>query len=125
MDVATRVDLPKLSPLRGRISPVFHGSFITVEDMLATLRHYLQLDAKTERALRPFLEQLRGRPAFFFDNFMVSLWSLLMKQPPHVASGTGALNAGDAAPIVSPPAHAATAMGPPALRDVLLEAAAA
>jgi hypothetical protein len=52
---------------------VLHASYITVDDMVATLRHFLPPDEAAVAELRPQLKTLRGRPSFFFDGFLTSL----------------------------------------------------
>lgn len=83
MDLITRVDVSDISPLRGRVTSVYHASYIKVDDMLRTLRHFLRVDAATEADLKPLLEQLRGRPIFFFSDFLPAMWSQMMVKSPH------------------------------------------
>lgn len=100
MDLVTRVDLPDISPLRGRVTSVFHASYITVDDMLETLRHYLAIDLDLEAALRPLLAPLVGRPIFFFTDFMTSLWGQLQAARPSTAEALRATLAAAAAAAV-------------------------
>ena len=78
LSVVFRGDLSQLSnvravddgyPLRGRVTSVFHASYIRTDDMLRTLQRFLRLDDATLLELRPHLEQLQGRPIFFFNDF--------------------------------------------------------
>ena len=80
LDIKRRIELPEISPLRGRATAVFHASNIGVADMLSTLRSYLEIDTGCEAALRPILEKLRGRPIFFFDDMLYALWAALSSQ---------------------------------------------
>lgn len=80
LEIATQVQLPELSPMRERVTAVYHASNITVNDMLKTLRTFLILDAVCEDELRPILEDLRGRPILFFDDMLYALWTELSKQ---------------------------------------------
>lgn len=77
LEISTRINLPEISPLRGRVTTVFHASRISVDDMLGTLRSHFRMRDITEAALRPRLEQLCGRPIFFFGDFMTSIWAAL------------------------------------------------
>jgi len=86
LELATRVDLPDVSPLRGRVTSVFHASHISVDQMLETLHHHLVVDADTEAALRPQLALLVGRPIFFFTDFMTALWGKLQAVRPATAA---------------------------------------
>jgi hypothetical protein len=80
LEINRRIELPEISPLRGRATAVFHASNIGVADMLSTLRSYLEIDASCEAALLPILEILRGRPILFFDDMLYSLWTALSSQ---------------------------------------------
>jgi len=86
MELTTHVDLPDISPLRGRVTSVFHASHISVDQMMETLHHYLVVDGDTEAALRPQLALLVGRPIFFFDGFMPRLWDNLRAVRPATAA---------------------------------------
>ena len=77
LELSTRVNLPNVSPLRGRVTNVFHASRIEAADMIRVLRRFFAIDDATATALLPLLEQLRGRPIFFFDDMLTSLWAKL------------------------------------------------
>lgn len=53
-------------------------SLICEDEMLATLRHFFVLDDATVEDVQPLLAQLRGRPAFFFSDFLPQLWNELL-----------------------------------------------
>lgn len=74
MEMVMRVNLPDTSPVQARTASMFHSSHIRVDDMLALLQNFLDLDADTAAQLRPHLEQLQGRPIFFFDDFLGFMW---------------------------------------------------
>jgi len=105
-EVATRVEVSQVSPMHGRVRGVASASHISAEDMLRTLQHFLALDAATAAALRPRLDALRGRPVFFFDDFLPALWRRLHSAPagtPLDAAGLRRLllDAADAAALAS------------------------
>lgn len=77
LELSTRVSLPDISPLRGRVTTVFHASRISAENMLGMLRKYMELDDDTVKKLRPELEAMQGRPIFFYSHFLHAFWDSL------------------------------------------------
>jgi len=77
LDIWTEAHVPVLSPLRGRVVPVFHASHIGVDDMLAVLQTYFLFDDQTVAGLRTRLDAVRGRPIFFFDKVFGRFWTRL------------------------------------------------
>lgn len=118
LELSTRVRLPDISPLRGRVSTVFHASRITTNDMLSTLTHYLHLDEATVYALRPYLEAMQGRPIFFHTHFLQAFWQRLLNasSSAHAASGSTVAALGGCS-------STACAVDASALRNLLVEAA--
>lgn len=114
LELSTRVSLPDISPLRGRVTTVFHASRISVQDMLGMLTQYMQLNDDTVKALRPHLEAMQGRPIFFYSDFLDAFWqSLPYVVTPHHASSS-ALPAGN---------PTAPSLDAAALRELLVGAA--
>ena len=77
LDIWTQARVPVLSPLHGRVVPVFHASRIGVDDMLEVLQTYFSFENKTVIELRSLLDVVRGRPTFFFDKVFARFWARL------------------------------------------------
>lgn len=75
LDMTTRAALPDVSPLRRRTSHVYHASRLTTDAMVSILRHFFNIDDGIVTDLLPRLAELRGRPIFFFDDMLTSLWN--------------------------------------------------
>jgi len=77
LDIWTQARVPVLSPLHGRVVPVFHASRIGVDDMLEVLQTYFSFEDRTVAELHSLLDVVRGRPTFFFDKVFARLWARL------------------------------------------------